>query len=104
MNYNQQVTCYLLRHKDHDLHAVVRYSECLFCTDGIKSFLQVSSPHDSLLLQSNITCLDGRCIFNCTKYASKTKVVLYCTKTSLFGFDYKFCEPSITALTAPNIW
>jgi hypothetical protein len=79
------------------LCGVVKYSNCLLLSDDIKSFREIKSPQDSLLLQCDKNCVLGWCISNCKKFnINKTRPISFCRKTNLLLFDIKLCESLIT--------
>jgi hypothetical protein len=68
----------------NDLCGVVKYSNCVLFADDIKIFREIKSPHDSLLLQSDINCVRGWCISNFMKLnVNKTRVISFSRKTNL---------------------
>lgn len=90
----------------NDLSGAIRYSNCLLFADNIKTSRFMNSPHDSLLLQSDIDCVCRSCTFIFIKYnVKRTKSYFLLQKTNLLGFDFTNCvNPLLHAMTASKIW
>jgi hypothetical protein len=69
---------------------MISYSSCFLFADDIKTFCEIKSPHDSLLLQMDINCVHGGFISSFMKFkVNNTRVLSFSRKTSFLSFNYK---------------
>jgi hypothetical protein len=75
----------------------INHCKCLIFADDLKIFRVNNSPHDWLLLQSDINSVSDWCAANTMRLnIAKTHVVLYCRKTSILRHEYQLCHAAIT--------
>jgi hypothetical protein len=73
----------------NDLCSSVQYCKILVFADDIKIIRVINSPHDCLILQSDINSVSDRCIANSMRLnTSKTRVVSYTRQTNSFSYNY----------------
>jgi hypothetical protein len=78
----------------NDLCSSVQYCKLLIFADDVKIFRVINSPHDCLVLQSDINCLSGWCIANSMRLNNaKARLV---SQTNLLTYNYQFCHATIT--------
>jgi hypothetical protein len=69
----------------NDLRKVIKYSNFLLFAGDIKIFRAINSVDDCILLQSDISSIQGWCSANYMKLnTSKTRVIAFTIKTSVF--------------------
>jgi hypothetical protein len=80
-----------------DLCNSIKHCNFLFFADDLKIFRVVKSPHDCLLLQSDINSVNDWCTANTMRLnAAKTRVVSYTRKTNFLSYKYQLCHNTIT--------
>jgi hypothetical protein len=69
----------------------------LIFADDLNIFRVINSPHDCLLLQSDINSMSDWYIANYKRLnTAKTRVVSYTRKTFFFNYSYQLCRATIT--------
>jgi hypothetical protein len=80
----------------NDLCSSVHYCKLLIFVVDVKIFHVINSPHDCLLLQSDIISVSDWCIANFMRLSTvKTRVVSNTRKTNL-SYNYQLCRTTIT--------
>jgi hypothetical protein len=81
----------------NDQCSSVQYCKLLIFADDVKIFRVINSPHDCLLLQSDINSVSDWCIANSIRLnTAKTRVVSYTRKTNFLSYNYQLCHATIT--------
>jgi hypothetical protein len=80
----------------NDLCNSVHYCKFLISAD-VKIFGIINSPHDCLILQSDINSVNDWSIANSMRLnTAKTYVVAYTRKTNVLSYNYWLCHATIT--------
>jgi hypothetical protein len=75
----------------------VNYCTLFIFADDLKIFRIINSPHDCLLLQSNVNSVSDWCTANSMRLnIAKTRVVSYTKKTNFLCYEYQLCHATIT--------
>jgi hypothetical protein len=81
----------------NDLCSTVQYCKILIFADDVKIFRVINSPHDCLLLQSDINSVSDWCFANSMRLnTAKTRVMSYTRKTNFLSYNYQLCRATIT--------
>jgi hypothetical protein len=69
----------------------------LLFAEDLKIFHVINSPHDCLLLLSDINSVSDWCIANFMRLnIAKTRVMTYTRKTNFLSYEYQLCHVAIT--------
>jgi hypothetical protein len=78
-------------------YQTVNHCKFLIFADDLKIFRVINSPHDCLLLQSDINSVNDWCAANSLKINfSKTCVMSYSRKTHVLSYEYQLCATAVT--------
>jgi hypothetical protein len=81
----------------NDLCSSIHYCKLLIFADDVKIFRVINSPHDCLLLQSDINSMSDWCVADSMRLnTAKMRVVSYTRKTIFFSYNYQLCRATIT--------
>jgi hypothetical protein len=75
----------------------INYFKFLIFADSVKNFSVINSPHDCLLLRSDINSLSAWCAANSLRLnIAKRRVVSYSRKTNVLSYEYQLCHAAFT--------
>jgi hypothetical protein len=75
----------------------INYCKLLIFADDLKIFRVINSPHDCILLQTDINYVSDWCITNSMRLnIAKRRVTTYTRKTNFLSYEYQLCHVTIT--------